>query len=88
LLVATEPLTYDRPDGTPAVLHEGCVVRSDHPLVKGRESLFMPLVIVLYGDREQLPIDATVTVTGESGAGYRQYIRMAVATDTPPHLRD
>jgi len=87
LLICTQAVSFDKADGTPAILHEGAVVLDDHPVVKGREGAFRPLVIVVAGDRHQPPADVLVMVTGENAAEFRQYIRMQTAMDTPPGLR-
>ncbi len=41
LLRATSAFTCDL-DGEPFLVHQGDVVRADHPIVEGREELFEP----------------------------------------------
>jgi hypothetical protein len=86
-MVCVLAFTLDTTAGLPAVVHEGAVLLDDHPLVSGREDLFVPLTLILTGDRDLPPTEATVHVTGEAGAGYRRYLRLAVTDDTPPGLR-
>lgn len=44
LFVGIEPTTFDF-DGSPVFIGPGTVVRAGHPILKGRESLFRPLVV-------------------------------------------
>jgi hypothetical protein len=44
LYVGKEPATFDF-DGTPVFIGPTVVVRAGHPIMKGREGLFTPLVV-------------------------------------------
>lgn len=44
LYVGKEPATFDF-DGTPVFIGPTVVVRAGHPIMKGREGLFTPLII-------------------------------------------
>lgn len=44
LFVGTEPCTFDF-EGSPVFIGPGTVVRAGHPILKGREGLFKPLVV-------------------------------------------
>jgi len=44
LYVGKEPATFDV-DGSPVFIGPNVVVRAGHPIMRGRESLFEPLVV-------------------------------------------
>jgi hypothetical protein len=44
LYVGKEPVTFDH-EGSPVFVGPNVVVRAGHPIMKGREDLFTPLVI-------------------------------------------
>jgi hypothetical protein len=44
LFVGKDPTTFDY-DGSPVFIGPGTVVRAGHPIMKGREHLFTPLVV-------------------------------------------
>lgn len=44
LYVAKEPMTFEL-DGTPVFVGPNTVVRAGHPVMKGREDMFTPLVV-------------------------------------------
>lgn len=44
LYVAREPMTFDF-EGSPVFIGPNTVVRAGHPIMKGREQFFTPLVV-------------------------------------------
>lgn len=54
LYVGKEPATFDY-DGAPVFIGPTIVVRAGHPIMAGREGLFVPLVV--HYDVEPAPIE-------------------------------
>lgn len=44
LYVGKEPVTFEH-EGSPVFIGPGIVVRAGHPIMAGREDLFVPLVV-------------------------------------------
>lgn len=44
LFVGKEPMTFEH-EGSPVFIGPGTVFRAGHPIMKGREDLFTPLVV-------------------------------------------
>lgn len=64
LYVGKEPATFDF-DGAPVFIGPTVVVRAGHPILKGREDLFTPLV-VHYDVEPELP--KTTSATSKTSA--------------------